>query len=99
MYPGKLLSLTDKGWGWAPLLKHVGFWVKKSEVHIKKKRIARKVWRILEQLKWRSKDQNSKKFQKFEDTKNQTTKVVNSKKSKIKCQRSEQFQKSSIVVS
>ena len=39
----------------------------------KKERIARKVWRILEQLKWRSKDQNSKKCKKLEDTKNQTT--------------------------
>ena len=56
MYPGKLLSLTNKGWGWAPLLKHVGFEWKK------KKGITSEVWRILEQKKWRSKDQNSKKF-------------------------------------
>ena len=42
----------------------------KSEVHVKKERIARKVWRILEQLKWRSKDQNSKSS-KIEDTRNQ----------------------------
>ena len=69
MYPGKLLSLTNKGWGWAPLLKHVGFeWKKKWGTCIKKRRkerITRKVWRILEQIKWRSKDQNSKKFKKL----------------------------------
>jgi len=71
MYPGKLLSLTNKGWGWAPLLKHVGFEWKKwgtcngKKIKIKKERIARKFWRILEQLKWRSKDQNSKKFKKL----------------------------------
>ena len=63
MYPGKLLSLTDKGWGWAPLLKHVGFeWKKWGTCKKKRERITRKVWRILEQIKWRSKDQNSKKF-------------------------------------
>ena len=60
MYPGRLLSLANKGWDWAPLLKHVGFWVKKES-----ERIARKVWRILEQLKWRSKDQNSKELKKI----------------------------------
>ena len=38
MYPGRLLSLANKGWDWAPLLKHVGFEWKKSEVHVKKKR-------------------------------------------------------------
>ena len=32
----------------------------KREVHVKKERITRKVVRILEQIKWRSKDQNSK---------------------------------------
>jgi hypothetical protein len=45
MYPGKFLSLANKGWDWAPLLKHVGFWVKKKEwgIHVKKKeRITRK---------------------------------------------------------
>ena len=72
MYPGKLLSLTNKGWGWAPLLKHVGFEWKKWGT-CKKKRITRKVVRILEQSKWRSKDQNSEEIQKVEDTKNQTT--------------------------
>ena len=39
MYPGKLLSLTNKGWGWAPLLKHVGFeWKKKKWVTCEKKK-------------------------------------------------------------
>ena len=38
MYPGKLLSLTNKGWGWAPLLKHVGFEWKKWGTCKKKKR-------------------------------------------------------------
>ena len=39
MYPGKLLSLTNKGWGWAPLLKHVGFeWKKVSTCKKTKKR-------------------------------------------------------------
>ena len=71
MYPGKLLSLTNKCWGWAPLLKHVGFeWKKWGTCNEKKERITRKVWRILEQLKWRSKDQNSKSS-KTEDTRNQ----------------------------
>ena len=70
----------------------------KSEVHVIKKKNYEES-RILEQIKWRSKDQNSKEIQKVEDTRNQTTKVVNSKKSKIKCQKSEEFQKSSIVVS
>ena len=76
MYPGKLLSLTNKGWGWAPLLKHVGFEWKKKWGTCKKKRerITRKVWRILEQIKWRSKDQNSEEIQKVEDTRNQINK-------------------------
>ena len=66
MYPGKLLSLTNKGWGWAPLLKHVGFeWKKWGTCEKKRERIARKVVRILEQIKWRSKHQNSKKFKKL----------------------------------
>jgi hypothetical protein len=38
MYPGKLLSLTNKGWGWTPLLKHVGFEWKKWDTCLKKKR-------------------------------------------------------------
>ena len=38
----------------------------------KKKRITSKVGRILEQIKGRSKDQNSEEIQKVEDTKNQT---------------------------
>ena len=38
MYPGKLLSLANKGWSWAPLLKHVGFeWKKKVSYMWKKK--------------------------------------------------------------
>ena len=67
MYPGKLLSLTNKGWSWAPLLKHVGIWVKKVSYMLKKKkeRITRKVWRILEQIKWRSKDQKFQEFKKL----------------------------------
>ena len=64
MYPGKLLSLANKGWGWAPLLKHVGFEWKKWGT-CKKKRELQEKWRILEQIKWRSKDQNSKKFKKL----------------------------------
>ena len=98
MYPGKLLSLANKGWGWAPLLKHVGFEWKKSEVHVKKKRITRKVVRILEQSKWRSKDQNSKDSKSWRYQKNQTKKVVNSKKSKIKVSKKWRIPKSSIVV-
>ena len=89
MYPGKLLSLANKGWDWAPLLKHVGFWVKKERYMLKKKereRITSKVWRILEQIKWRSKDQNSKKSKKVEDAKSHC-KLVNSKISKIKLSR------------
>ena len=95
MYPGKLLSLTNKGWGWAPLLKHVGFEWKKWGT-CKKKRITRKVVRILEQSKWRSKDQNSEdskswRYQKsnnkggeFKEIKDQIIKEVkNSKKSSI----------------
>ena len=39
MYPGKLLSLTNKGWGWAPLLKHVGFEWKKWGTCYKKKEL------------------------------------------------------------
>ena len=47
----------------------------KSEVHVKKEeRITSKVWRILEQIKWRSKDQNSEEIQKVEDTRNQINK-------------------------
>ena len=39
MYPGKLLSLTNKGWGWAPLLKHVGFeWKKRGICNMKKRK-------------------------------------------------------------
>ena len=53
MYPGKLLSLTNKGWGWAPLLKHVGFeWKKWVTCEKKKERKENyeKSW-ILEQIK------------------------------------------------
>ena len=54
MYPGKFLSLANKGWDWAPLLKHVGFeWKKKVSYMLKKKkrkrdRITRKVEEFLE---------------------------------------------------
>ena len=95
MYPGKFLSLANKGWDWASLLKHVGIWVKKKyiEKYMKKKeRITRKVIRILEQIKWRSKDQNSKKSKKVKDTKGQY-KLVNSKISKIKLSRKWRIQR------
>ena len=94
MYPGKLLSLANKGWGWAPLLKHVGFeWKKVSYMLKKRERITRKVVRILEQLKWRSKDRKFRRNSKSWRYQKSTNKVVNSKKLKIKCQRSEEFQR------
>ena len=75
MYPGRLLSLANKGWDWAPMLKHVGIWVKKKwGTCKKKKRITRAIVWILEQLKWRSKDQNSKKSKKVEDTRKSNNK-------------------------
>ena len=40
----------------------------------KRERITKKFERILEQIKWRSKDQNSEEIQKVEDTRNQINK-------------------------
>ena len=98
MYPGKFLSLANKGWDWAPLLKHVGFewkkkvrntWIKKRE-----KKITRKVIRVLEQLSMKFKDQNSKnpkswRYQKlvqvgeFKDIKDEMFKEVKNSKNFI----------------
>ena len=102
MYPGKFLSLANKGWDWAPLLKHVGIWVKKKVSYMLKKseRITRKIWRIFgaSKLSMKFKDQNSEEIQKVEDTKNQTTRwwIQRNQRSNIK---DEEFQISSIVVS
>ena len=75
MYPGKLLSLTNKGWSWAPLLKHVGFWVKKVSYTLKKNKreLQEKVWRIFGASKLKYEVQKIKipRNSKVEDTRNQ----------------------------
>ena len=73
MYPGKLLSLANKGWGWAPLLKHVGFEWKKSELHVKKKERENyeKSLKNFGANKVKIKRSKFQEIQKVEDTRNQ----------------------------
>ena len=75
MYPGKFLSLANKGWDWAPLLKHVGFWVKKKVSYMLKKRETelqeklKNFWSIKVKV-WSSKIKNSEEIQKLKIPKN-----------------------------
>ena len=96
MYPGKFLSLANKGWDWAPLLKHVGFEWKKSELHVKKRENYKKSWRIFGASKLNYEDQKIKiprNPKKLKIPENQTIKVVNSKRSKIKLSRKWRIQR------
>ena len=99
MYPGKFLSLANKGWDWAPLLKHVGIWVKKkSEKYMKKKerKNYKKSYKNFgaSKLSMKFKDQNSKnpkswRYQKlvqvgeFKDIKDEMFKEVKNSKNSI----------------